>query len=298
MPKTWSIVEIAILRTVLYADIFGGTLTFSELSRFLLSGHSFSKNDLVRGLDSLKEDPRTSQVIERVYVGERRRHFPREKWQEITRLVRILSGIPWIESIWVTGSVAVGTPNPSDDIDLLFITSQKRLWLTRCLVVGIGIALGKYRRSNHAEYAVANRWCCNIWMESSALSVFDQRQDVYIAREMIQAFPVYRRWDVSGDSWLRLNEWIRDWCRAGYESALKRAKNTVSIPRSPSLGKFTVFEICTSFLNTCAQELQFFFIRQKQTREEVQSDRAFFHPRNTHHHVLQKYEKMCKEYGV
>lgn len=295
MLKKWSAGEVAVLRTLLYADIFSGTLTFSELSVFLLSERRISKKEISFSLSQLQKKLETKNLVERVYLGEVARHFSEEKWRAITQLVQILSYIPWIESIWITGSIAAQNDKPQDDIDLLFITSKNRLWLTRLFVVSIGLLLGKYRRFGESEDGVQNKWCCNIWLENTALSIFEQRQDIYIAREMIQAIPVYKRWDISAESWLEQNAWIKKWCFYGYIFALQRAKNTFSLLRFSLL--FPVPFIASLF-NTVAFWLQMLSIRTKQTREEIYQDRVFFHPSNTHQHVVQGYEKMCDEYGV
>ena len=46
------------------------------------------------------------------------------KWREVQRAVAYLRWIPWIESIWVTGGLAIGNVQADDDIDFLIVTKQ------------------------------------------------------------------------------------------------------------------------------------------------------------------------------
>lgn len=292
MSKKWSPVERAVIRTLVYADIFSGTLSFQELYRFLMSDSPFSRNQVRDSIEILRQNEKTKSLVDRVYIGESSRHFPVEKWRAVVKMVRLLSRIPWIESIWITGSLAVGNAQEQDDIDILFITTPRRLWLTRFLVVTIGILLGTYRRYEHTGTRVTNHWCCNIWLESDALAVFQQKQDPYIAREMIQAFPVYRRLGSDPTYWLHNNSWIAQWCYSGFHHAVRRAEKTfMFVSTFPKMLDFV-----EDGLNYLLYKLQMLSIRSKQTREEVYFNHAFFHPSYTHENVLEKYEKMCAEY--
>jgi len=296
MEHTWSSAERAILRTCLYADIFSGTLTQQDLQHYLLSATEHSCSDLTPALSSLFDNPRSSSLLSRVYIGDRNRHFPVQKWREVVFMTRVLAPIPWIQSIWITGSVAVGNVRESDDIDIMFLVAPDRLWITRLLVVALGIVLGKYRRAHHSEKGVQNRWCCNIWLEEDAIALPESRHDVYIAREVIQAVPVYTRWGEDASIWLQQNSWVKQWSKQGFSWALQRAKASVSYPAWSFLSMIP--STLPSALNTVAFWLQMRFIEQKQTREEVTKRVAFFHPSTTQYDVVMKYEKMCREYNV
>ncbi|MCD8507510.1 hypothetical protein LRY58_04405 [Candidatus Woesebacteria bacterium] len=296
MAQTWSPLEAAVLRTLLYADIFSGTLTLNELHQYLISNQKFTRSDVRSTVRRLRDTDTTSELIATVYRGDVPRHFPTEKWVAIVDMVSSLAWIPWIESIWITGSVAVGNVQVNDDLDILFITSPRRLWLTRAVVVVFGILRGKYRRSHFSDDMVANQWCCNIWLEHEAAQVDQNRHDIYTAREVIQALPVYERESGLAARWLDKNRWVQEFCANGFVLARQRARTLPALGQRHPL--FPGQAVLETLLNTLAYHVQMISIRAKQTREEVSLQTAFFHPSNTQQAVLEKYEKMCRHYSL
>ncbi len=292
----WTPTEKAVLRTLVYASLFRGRLTVGELSRYVISDQVFSQSELHSALVSLQKNAVSAAYVESVLRGGAR-HFSKEKWRAITSLVTTLSWIPWIDSIWITGSVAVGSARETDDIDVLFITSPQRLWLVRALVISIGILLGKYRFSfYHRASQLQDQWCCNIWLESPAQRLGAGRQNVYTAREIIQAVPVYRRWGQDVSAFYTENIWVQKWCLTGWIAGKYAAKRTYSRP----ILRWDrwVPEQLWSALNHLLYQIQMVSIRRKQSREEVSFDRAFFHPSDTQQQTLDRYEKICQELGV
>src|SRR5690349_19112684 len=57
-----------------------------------------------------------------------------QKWQQVASAVSLLQMIPWIDGVFVTGSLAMNSVTPNDDIDFLIVTQPQRLWLTRLWV--------------------------------------------------------------------------------------------------------------------------------------------------------------------
>ena len=150
----------AILRTLLYADLFAYPLKKEEIWRWLvLEGGPVSTRRSSRGggwkvedgkrkwnmdLEGLLKDKKIrllnnyyclSGKERNIKIRKDREVWSRKKLAIANRAVQILKHIKWIKLIGITGSLAVKNSDEKDDIDLFFITSKNRLWLTRGLVV-------------------------------------------------------------------------------------------------------------------------------------------------------------------
>jgi hypothetical protein len=74
-----------------------------------------------------------------------------------------------------------------------------------------------------SEKEARGLWCCNLWLEPTAFSTPVSRQTLYIAREVVQAVPIYaRRWE-DLERWWRANTWVCRWSAVGWITARRRA---------------------------------------------------------------------------
>ncbi len=164
-------------KTIAYADIFDYPLTGEELRRFLIKGDS-----LPPGKKSFYHLPGRAGLI---YLRRQRQNFSRLKWPIARKAARVLSLIPSVKLVAVTGALAMNNSDKDDDIDLMIVTAKNRLWLTRLAALVLLFPwLRRQRRVN-------NRICLNLWLDDSVLAI--KRQDLYIAHELCQARPVFER---------------------------------------------------------------------------------------------------------
>jgi hypothetical protein len=213
----------------------------------------------------------------------------------VTAAANQISLVPWVRSIWVTGALAAGAVKADDDIDLMIITDPNRLWLTRALVVGLGMLSGRYRSHWLPASRLADRWCCNIWLEPGALALPSNRRSLYEARELVQAVPVYTRPGERAALLLQRNPWVGNWLANGYWLARQRARRLA--PRWSGWPKLPLGWLAGR-LNGWLFRLQRAFMAKRLTRETVRIDRAFFHPRDTRSWVRQRYETICHVQGL
>jgi len=187
--------EIAIFRTVLYADVFDYPLTLDEIHRYLI-GESLPLESIH---SSLVSSSWLSQRINRVngyYVAsgraalaETRHHrsaHAKNLWRDALWYGRMIAYCPFVRMVAVTGALAMDNVQPNDDIDYLIVTAPRRVWLTRaCAIVIVRLA----------RIAGVNL-CPNYVLSESALT--QARLDLYVAHEMAQMIPIagydmYRR---------------------------------------------------------------------------------------------------------
>jgi len=184
------------LVTVAYADIFDYPLTHKELVRWMISSGISPKEHkeyyYLPGRSSL------------VAVRQERARWQQEKWNIARRAAGILSHIPTIQLVGVTGGLAMNNAKKDDDIDLFIITQRGYLWTTRLLTTIL--LFGMRRKRNHIR--VKNKICLNMFMMEDALVL--QEQDLFTAHEVLQMEPVFDRGHIY-KRFLQANKWVKSY---------------------------------------------------------------------------------------
>jgi hypothetical protein len=178
----------AVLRTVLYADVFQFPLTDAEIHHFLIGqpapfaavAHCLSNS---RWLAARIECGSGYWSLQGG-VSIREQRLIREQssvslWPEAIRYGQRLAHVPYVRMVAITGALAVHNAHTSgDDIDYLLVTSPRRVWLARLMV----IALVRIARQRGIKL------CPNYVLSTAALA--QDRRDLYIAHEMAQMIPL------------------------------------------------------------------------------------------------------------
>ncbi|MDQ3009054.1 MAG: hypothetical protein M3Q81_05725, partial [bacterium] len=192
--------ELAVLVTLAYTTQFSYPLTSSEIEQRLVSplvASSFrqASTSLTPPQSDSKsvEVALTSLLAKKIlfkklgYYGllkykrgyalrAQRARSSQDKITDAQAFLRYARYIPWISAVFITGSVAMNNAPEAADTDFMIVTSPRRLWLTRLLVIAIATLSGK-RRSWQGEEE--RSWCFNLWLSHDVLAVFDQRQSLY-----------------------------------------------------------------------------------------------------------------------
>lgn len=97
-------------------------------------------------------------------------------------IAQILSSIPYVRLILLTGSLAAGKDNPKSDLDFLIICQRGRLYLCRYLCVGLVTILGQ--KSYPRVRKTSGRVCLTFYLSDNFLnfskidgSLFKKRQN-------------------------------------------------------------------------------------------------------------------------
>ncbi|MBI3241067.1 MAG: hypothetical protein HYZ49_02085 [Chloroflexi bacterium] len=179
--------EIAILRTVLYADVFNYPLTAPEIHRYLI-GESLALEEAQFILGS---SPWLAQIISHVgdfYVVAGREDLivlrqahalsAEKLWQVARQYGRLLAALPFVRMVAVTGALAMDNAKPDDDVDYLIVTVPGRVWLVRALAILI-VRLARLGGVN---------LCPNYLL--SETSLLQEQRDLFIAHELAQMIPL------------------------------------------------------------------------------------------------------------
>lgn len=196
------ITEQAILKTVLYSDLFDYPLTPAEIAHFLIEVPATAES-----VQQHLREPRwlDGQIvrIDRFITARGReslvsRRLDRSRtsdqlWLQARRFVRVLAALPFVRMVGITGALAMNNSAADDDIDVLLVTAARRVWLTRALSIAL-VYLGR---------ALGNTLCPNYIISEDALWL--DKHTLFVAHEFSQMVPVY-----GFDVYTRMRQ-VNDW---------------------------------------------------------------------------------------
>jgi len=187
-------------------------LTTEEL-RSLLSRHDFAdlKFIIKDGYLFTSHNQSLSSRFEREQVSAAKLESAASFASLLTRLV------PFIRTIAVTGSVAYGSAEKWDDVDLFVITERNRLWIsTFLMLLQIRLYKGLGLRAAHLL-----PFCLSYLHDEESFSNESRRSrtNPLFARELLKAKPIagaekYRRI-------LEENKWVGEFYSTPYEETLR-----------------------------------------------------------------------------
>ncbi len=183
-------IEAAILRTVLYADVFNFPLTTAELHHFLIHDHPVALTEIE---SALRESSALKTHLEQhgaywVMTGRRDLLAMREAreaaserlWPLAQHYSVWLARLPFVRMVALTGALSVrNAAHGDDDLDYLLITAAGRVWLARAGA----IALVRLARLWGAQV------CPNYVLSETAL--VQHGRDIFLAHEVVQMVPLF-----------------------------------------------------------------------------------------------------------
>jgi hypothetical protein len=199
-------IEAAILRTLLYADIFHFALTPIELQRHLISTQPASLEAIEQTLRQsihlqtllVQEQGYITLAKRRANIAQRleREQYVQMLCDDAIRYGHWLAQIPFVQMVALTGSLAVRNPvDKADDYDYLLVTQPGRVWLARAMAIGLVRIVRFFGRELCPNYVLA-------------VDQLQQRQqDLFMAREIVQMLPIYGA-DVY-EAMFTANQWIK-----------------------------------------------------------------------------------------
>jgi hypothetical protein len=180
----------AMLRTLVYFDIFRHPLREDELLRFLSMAcpDRHCVNDalalliaerlLVRSGEFYALNNATEAVQQRL-AGEERASRRMRKAQ---RMSRLMGAFPFVRGVLLSGSMSKGVLAEDGDIDYFVITAPGRLWLARTLL----IAFKKVFLLNSRRH-----FCVNYFVDTEHLGIEDR--NLFTATEVMTLVPMHGR---------------------------------------------------------------------------------------------------------
>lgn len=287
--------EKAVLRTIVYSDIFDYPLKGWEIHKWLI-GREYSLDQVEKVLTKLGKKGNLDfkdgyfMLAGRKLVKRRvdREGVSRSLLKRARWVSRFLAVIPWIKLVGVSGSLAVNNAKSWDDVDLVIVTGKDRMWITRLGVLGILSALGLRRKRSDKGRQAAGKICVNILLEESSLAL--HKRNLYIAHEVLQMRVLFQR-DETYFKFLTDNEWVSkflpNWVTSEKFGGLKEINKFTRVNKEP---KNNLLER----LETFAKRLQLWIMNKPQGFEKIENGALFFHPVDYGTIVTEKYKSGCE----
>lgn len=273
-----------VLLTLSYSDQFDTPLSASQVfSRLILTNASLSQVNI-----SLSKLLRSGLIVEQgglfalagrqsiFSIHKKRRQYSTQKRKELAQFVQLISWLPWVKAIFLTGSVTQNNAIQHDDLDFMMVCQNNRLWLARPIVVLLAALAGKRRSWSGEE---KNSWCLNLWLEEDSLQIDVKRRNIYTAFEVAQAELLFER-DLIGDGFYQQNKWIQYFLPNIHPKTNIQPKSFFLLANILYIID-AIFGLILDLINWLAYKIQIIYMRSHKTREEVSLSKAFFHPRDT-----------------
>ncbi|MDX2163062.1 MAG: hypothetical protein SF162_17230 [bacterium] len=181
--------EQAILRTILYADVFNYPMTAREITHFLIADFPYCLDDIQAALD---QSCHLSRLVETqagyfycagrgelVSIRTAREQASEHLWNQAIQYGVWLGALPFVRMVALTGALAMrNAAHPKDDLDYVLVTSPGRVWLARLFAVML-VRVVKLR---------GVVLCPNYVLSETALG--QNNHSLYIAHELAQMVPI------------------------------------------------------------------------------------------------------------
>ncbi|MFC1789872.1 hypothetical protein ACFLZP_00090 [Patescibacteria group bacterium] len=279
-----------VLKTLVYSDLFDYPLTGEEIKKNLISSRQISKKILKKAINSLVEKKLIGKKDNLYYLQGRKKvvalrkekkPFSKKKMILLHKVAASFKKIPWVRAVVATGGLSRENARAEDDIDLLIITSNKRLWLTRCLIIALLELKGKRRRPGGK--VVKDKFCLNVFLDQGHLVLPKNKRSLFTAYEVLQTKLVWQR-ENAYQQFICSNQWTK-----GY---LFNAFQAKFIKELPSEDEEPFFERrIGDSLEKLFYLLQKNYMKSRQTNEKVSRGQAFFHPQDSEKWVLERYRR-------
>lgn len=186
--------DCAILRTLIYADVFDFPMTAPEIHRYLIQ-QAADLQDVKTALqqpsawlatyideDRLNGEPLYALIERAPQLFAKRQHREQASaalWADAVRYGAWLGRLPFVRMVAMTGALSVrNAPDADDDLDYILVVKDGRVWLSRLFAV----MLVRLVRMFGTEL------CPNYVLSESSL--VQDRADLFMAHEVTQMVPI------------------------------------------------------------------------------------------------------------
>lgn len=179
-------IEKALIRSVLYFDIFNYPITADEARAFAPFSIDISCDQLLDslvsqgvlfkdgGFYSVKND---AALVARRLEGNR---LAAHRMRMARKYSRLIAAFPFVRAVMLSGSISKNFMDENSDIDYFIVTETKRLWILRTmLAVFRRIFLFNSRRN----------FCVNYFVDTDNLEIPDR--NIFVATELVTLKPMY-----------------------------------------------------------------------------------------------------------
>ncbi len=267
-----------ILNTLSYFDLFNYPLTRDEawqFSEIKQSKESFYKDLQKLNISSYKSfyflEKRKSIVKKRL----EKEKISSQKLKKAIKIINKLSLIPTVNFIGISGSLAMKNSNLEDDIDIFVICQSNLVWFTRLILAVYLSFLGVYRKKH--EKNPKDKICLNLIIGNKNTAFFKNRQNLYIAHEIVQLIPIFQQ-ENSYFDFINKNNWILSFL-PNYDARIQSYK--IPFYKSKKLTDSILINILYILrVEKIAKFIQWNYMKKDVTLETIEDNFLAFHPVN------------------
>lgn len=183
-------IDAALVKTLLYFDIFKYPLTENELLR--TCGVKLSEQQAGKAaLRKLVQKGNITQEGEFYFVGEGKGYVERrlrgnqlaeKRMVKARKVSRFIGSFPYVRAVMLSGSLSKNYMEEDSDIDFFIVTQPGRLWVARTLLI---LYKKTFLLNSHRNF------CVNYFVDTDHLDIEDR--NVFTATEVVYLLPTYNR---------------------------------------------------------------------------------------------------------
>lgn len=198
----------AILKTLVYADIFDYPLREKEIKKYLICPKEVNCQ-IIREDKLIKQKQGYFYLKGRekiIAIRKKRKIYSEKKLEIAYQAANWLKLIPWIKMVGLTGALAMENVKDDDDIDFLIISAKKRLWLTRLLTVLLIELVAKRRRPDDKKFK--DKICLNMFLDEGRLTLPENERNLFSSHEICQLKVLWQKKGVY-KKFISKNRWLK-----------------------------------------------------------------------------------------
>lgn len=196
--------DISVLRTLAYYDIFSYPLTVDEIYYNLDHNHTsikevenilekLSANELVYRKGKFYQLNNNDEFIARREKGNK---LAEKRLKTARRVTGFISRFPFVRGIMLSGSISKGFMEEDSDIDFFVITHPNRVWFTRLILM----LFKKLFLFNSKK-----NFCINYFIDHDNLEIHEK--NVFTATEVVTLLPTFGK--ECYEKFYNHNTWIK-----------------------------------------------------------------------------------------
>lgn len=263
--------------SICYHDIFSYPLNKEDLKRWSPKiNFKFNLKSKISYKDGFYFIQKREAILKNRIQNE---FYSKKKMVLAKKASNLISTIPSILFVGITGSLAMMNAGKYSDIDLLIITKKYSLWITR-LIVYFLLSLNnlKIRKPNTKDEK--DKLCLNMWLEEDAIKWMKKDRNIYTAHEILQIIPLINK-NNTFEKFVSSNDWIFDFWKK-YKKKRNTLKDISGLVVTHNANLFI------SSLNYIAYLAQLLYMKSKATKEVVSLKKAIFHVNDWGNHIINK----------
>jgi hypothetical protein len=290
--------EQAILKTLLYGDIFNYPLKKQEIFKFLITHDKISRKALFSTLNKTSE---FREFKKGYYFLKNRQNLVRlrQKKEDISliklrkaeNIIKNFSFIPLLKFVGISGSLSMRNSNEDDDIDIFVITEKGLVWSTRFLLAVLLILMGVYRYKGSKDYK--DKICLNLIIDEDNMAFVNKSKNLYTAHEISQLVPVLDRDNTYG-KFIKQNDWVTSFLP---NSNLQQTKALIK-KRNGYKSNLIINFMKTLKVEKILNSAQLAYMNKSITSEKIREGFLGFHPFDYQSYILNQYRKKLTNHKI